>query len=501
MDNSVRQLRQIVASRIPQISGEPRSAAARNVSLVPIDWFHAFANFLLEKSPVNPGRIENGKLQELINSGAILREGQDFEAVEGNVYEVLVKVFGGGPQIQRPFLPNPLTQIGRVVMKPIKLKVIINGEEIPRTVDPDWTGRVIKVSIVKHLKLSTLPEHATLRDAASNGLIPDGMDAKEIVEKYGNRLYFDSLDMAAIEPSLNLRVTAGSSRGSSRGSSQSSTPSSAGKSSTTSSMRGSNTNTFHSLMVALMQSVASAPQVAEKLKDDDSEYAKYVREGLIYNVSHSLVQNVVENSSVGIYKHFEIPRILGAFVEFLDCVDLFKFEVTETMMCTKCKKNRQVVMEMTSLSLDFEKKLFRKAKLEDCLENWKKKARAEYECTKCKVVHKMKGTMCMNSFPTILTFCFKRQREASGKSDINIVYPVDLTIGKDASGAPIVYQLFSVIAFYGHILSQKYKTYVYKSSEQSWFIVSESRLRPIETSLVIGPNDSACVLFYVRKYR
>lgn len=490
MDTNVKQLRDIVAARIPQISGEKRSAAARNVSLICIDWFRAFTNFLLERSVVSPGRIENGKLQDLINSGAVLREGQDFEAVEGNVYEVLFKVFGGGPHIQRPFLPNPLTQIGRVVMKPVKLKVIINGEEIARTVDPDWSARVIKVAIVKHLKLATPPEHATLREAASNTLIPDDMDAHVIVETYGNRLYFDSLDMITTEP---IRTSGTSSRGSS----QSSTPS-IGKGSTASSIRSASNNTFQSLMIALMQSLANSPQIKEKLRNDDSEYAKYVREGLIYNVSHTLVQNVIENSSVGIYKHFEIPRILGAFIEFLDCVDLFKFDVTETMMCTKCKKNRQVVMELTSLSLDLEKKLFRKAKLEDCIANWRKKARAEYECTKCKVVHKMKGSMSMNNFPVILTVCIKRQRESNGKSDSDILYPSELNMGKDSDGAPVVYQLFSVISFYGHILSQKYKTYVLKEEEKKWYLVSETRLRPIETSLVIGPN-SACVLFYVRK--
>ena len=71
-------------------------------------------------------------------------------------------------------------------------------------------------------------------------------------------------------------------------------------------------------------------------------------------------------------------------------------------------------------------------------------------------------------------------------------------MGKDSEGTPAVYQLFSVISFYGHILSQKYKTYVLKEEDKKWYLVSEIRLRPIETSLVIGPN-SACVLFYVRK--
>ena len=486
MDKKIEELRAILLPRIPQLSGKKRLVAARNVSLVSFEWFQALALYLSGKTFNAPGPIDNTTLQELIALDRELEEGKDFEAVELNVYEFLAKMFGGGPQIQRPFLPNPCTHKGDVVLKPIKFRITVDSEEIARTVNPTWCTEEVKASVAKHLKRDVCD--LILWNYETDRIIPDALQAKEILAQFGPRLkVLQKIKMPASQssplyfehqsPSTAASMCMGST-----------------------SSRTSAQNAMQSLVVSLIQAVAVLPPVVAHMRDDSSEFGAYVNEGSVCNVTEDLLQFMMETAKLGTHSRLNLAGTLGSLVDFMHARELFGFETMQTLTCKKCKQKKQVKAELVSLDCDLRAKSAKKVKLDDCIEKWIKGTEAS-ECAKCKSIQKMKSQVSVAALPPVMAFTFKKQREVgAGKStSISIAYPPELNLGKAVGGPSAVYKLYAVVSFYGHIMNQRFKTCLFQPAEGRWMLANESRMRPIEPSLVFGSDNGAVALFYVRK--
>lgn len=484
--DKIEELRAILIPRIPQFSGKKRLVAARNVSLLSTDWFQALGLYLEGKSMNSPGPIENTLLQEMLALDRELVEGRDFEIVESNVYEFLAKMFGGGPQIQRPFLPNPSTHQGDVVLKPIKFRITMDGEEIARTVNPTWTSEEIKMIVAKHVKKDAAD--LILWNFETNRIIPDSISAKEILAQFGPRLkILQKIKMPGSQSSPlyfdhQSPVTAGSVCAGSTNS------------------RTTAQNAIQSCVIALMQAVAALPPVVAHVRDDGTEFGAYINQGTICNVTEDLLQFMMETAKLGSHSRLNLAGILSNLVDFMHARDVFGFQAMQTLQCKKCKQKKEVVQELIALDCDLRTKSSKKVKLEECIDKWCKGVESG-ECEKCKSIQKMKSRVAVEALPPVLAFTFKKQREAgAGKiAPVVIMFPPEFNAGKLFGGPAAMYKLYAVVSFYGHIMNQRFKTCLYQESENRWMIANEARLRPIESSLVFSSDNGAVALFYVRK--
>ena len=209
---------------IPQLTGDPRPTKMRNIALIDKQWFDKFCNWIRSTRSSTgisfPGPISNEELYNRLNvrkneTSAISpiensdgnieedneaeetekdqleipKEGVDFEVVEENVFEVLMRTFKGGPLILRPYMTNPITNESYVLLNPLKLTVYADGNQYVRTVDPQWTVSGLNIFLCDKFQLDS--SQTKLRNYDSNEILNSDMKLIDIANNLDKKVFFD----------------------------------------------------------------------------------------------------------------------------------------------------------------------------------------------------------------------------------------------------------------------------------------------------------------------
>ncbi|OHT09124.1 hypothetical protein TRFO_22136 [Tritrichomonas foetus] len=184
-----KQIKASIISLMPQFNGMPRNQKTRNICLVDAQWFADLKEWVDSDDNTPLHKINNEDLSKKLKNGANVEEIADYELVEMNVYDALVKVFGGGPAIIRPYMAHPVTKIPCVVISPIKFNINIEGNVLTRTGNPDWTVRDFLISLADKIKVQASEQR--LKGADESHFLDDNMKLREVYDTVGSDLVLE----------------------------------------------------------------------------------------------------------------------------------------------------------------------------------------------------------------------------------------------------------------------------------------------------------------------
>ena len=527
-------LQKTLVPLIPQLSGNPRLKAVRNVLLLDSIWFEKFKIWILDHGAL-PGPITNENLySRIVNEPMNLKEGIDFEIMEKNVYDVLYGFFDGGPTIVRPYMINPVTEEGYTLLTPIKFEVNTEGLKFTRTADPNWTVFEFTVQISK--KLVTDPKKLKLR--VQREYLDKEMKMKDVKEKYGGdcvifvdlplqnyQPYFGVRNISTMHPTASSNFPAlPSVNGLSDGSSSSFK--------TSSSLPLSKTfqNWSTSLLLSLFFSMAHQTPIKDAFLSIQTHNEEEAHNEESDNQNGSLLKSFIEYVSevslrpdTFVHNAIIFSDLLGKAPELASSKNLNNYNtinialkalfddadgkvdqssllttIKYDLKCKKCKKSFEKENRFLCIELELQRKLFKNCKLSKCVQEFFESKKLKNEsCKKCKLEGTIKASVKHIHLPNVLIFIIPRDEKGS-KNSFEVNYTAKLQMSKITGRSHDEYDLTAVIAKTGsNTLSQKPKLYIRKENSNTWNFFSEKRIIPANESSVILPSN-AIVLFYKR---
>lgn len=494
---------------LPQLRGETqRSNSARNVFLVASDWYQTFISWLDDESNPLPGEINNFDLQSKLQNKEHVEEHIDFEVLDKNIAETVFNFFHGGPQVLRPLLPDPKTQAPVVIIYPIKLTFVYEKENLTVTVHPTWTLEDIKKNVGQRKKFD--PTTATFLSDSTNVVIPDDTTAQKMIELFGNKIQVSLPGSLRMNPTNHGKTTSIGSVGSIPGNMRMSIISEG------------------SIFSALLQCLARIPKIrnavsAFKIPDVPDEnndtvdiaFVRYFTEIMKNPTAHintetsnfSVAYNTavyMKTDEINTIRHFELPSLLNILLrEGTVISDLFKLKEHRTELCPKCKYFNEFDVESTSITVEIVKKLFRKAKIEDCFDHYyslRKRVKSNrWDCPQCKKKVLVREQTKSISLPQVLVvFVHRFVKESS--HDYNyledeIVYGTSLNLSQFTGNSGDKYKLVGSIAHVGHTFTQRYKAFIIEEDGKKWTMFNDNRSRTCPPGSVF---DEPLAMVYAR---
>ncbi|EAX97472.1 hypothetical protein TVAG_135250 [Trichomonas vaginalis G3] len=496
---------------LPQLKGEtPRSNLARNVSLFAADWYQSFVRWLDDESSPLPGEIKNSELQSKLQNKENLEEHIDFEVLDKNIAETVFNFFHGGPQILRPMLADPKTQIGTVIIYPIKLSFIFDKDSFVSTVHPSWALEDIKKTIGAKHKFD--PSTATFLSDSTNVVIPDDTTAQKIIELFGPKIQISLPGSLKMNPTQHGKTSSIGSVGSIPATLRMSTIA-----------EGSIFSAFLQCLCRIPAFKEAVNQITIPATPNETNdtpqiaFVRYFREicqnpTAQFPTESSPISNAfntaiyMRTDEINTIRHFELPGLLSIVFREINCgVDLFKFKEQRTELCPKCKYFNQFEVELTSMMVEITTKLFRKTKIEDCIAQYfslRKRAKTNrWECPQCKKKVLVREQNKSLSTPNILVIYIHRFVKGSSH-DFNIL-PDEVIYGPTLNLEPFTgnkadkYKLIGSIAHVGRTFTQRYKGFILEEDGKKWTMYNDNRSRPATARSVYFEEPLAMV--YVRK--
>lgn len=496
---------------LPQLKGEtPRSNLARNVSLFAVEWYRSFVNWLEDESSPLPGEIKNTELQSKLQNKELLEEHIDFEVLDKNIAETVFNFFHGGPQILRPMLADPKTQIGTVIIYPVKLTFIFEKDNFVSTFHPSWTLEDIKKTIGAKHKFD--PSTATFLSDSTNVVIPDDTTAQKIIELFGPKIQISLPGSLKMNPTQHGKTSSIGSVGS--------IPATLRMSIIT---EGSIFSAFLQVLcrIPAFKEAVNAIQIpATPNETNDTPqiaFVRYFREimqnpTVQFPTESSPISNAfntaiyMKTDEINTIRHFELPGLLSIiFREVNVGTELFRFKEHRTELCPKCKYFNEFDVECTSMTVEIKKKFFGKTKLEDCLELYfslRKRAKTNrWDCPQCKKkVLVREQTKCITTPDVLIVYIHRFVKGSS--HDFNIL-PDEITYGPNLSLVPFTgnpadkYKLIGSIAHIGRTFTQRYKGFILEEDGKKWTMFNDNRSRPAQARSVYFEEPLAMI--YLRE--
>lgn len=495
-------LREALWPRIPELSGNPRSPASRNVALIDIKWFVQFIKWMKLTGPV-PGRIPNDAVKLLLCEKGVCREGFEFGVVEINVWEALEATFGGGPSVMRPFMQHPVTRIGQTVVSPIRFSISINGEQMLRTADPEWTIGDFKHSIAK--KLNCAASQISLRVGESG--LRQKMTLREVSAQFGQQLTMmkresESADDRSLEPGDKASVS---------------------MSMKTIDLLNSGRQASYVMMMSLCLILSQRKTVRTIFDDPEStvegtpaaRFGELVREaitrpGTMKGMSPLYCAIAVERPGILTMFFEDFAALMHEFCLSIGAglVDrgpwekAFEMTVRHKMTCAKCGKLDEYMESTTCLRIDVPIKKLMNKSLEACIDGYKERDREnddKWQCKACKKCHRPSRSAKIVEFGNIAIMALERTMNASHSSGkfVDVKYGHRLSLPRCDKHRASEYALTGVVLPSVGGGSTKLRSFAWSDASESWVVFGSSRAKVTTPNTVIVPN-SAILLVYER---
>ncbi|EAY19276.1 Clan CA, family C19, ubiquitin hydrolase-like cysteine peptidase [Trichomonas vaginalis G3] len=495
---------------LPQLKGEtPRSNSARNVFLVTSAWYRSFISWIEDESNTSPGEVNNTELQAKLQNKEPVEEHVDFEILDKNIAETVFNHFHGGPQILRPLLADPKTQAPTIIIYPIKLIFIYEKENLTSTVHPNWTLEEIKKRVGQRRKFD--PSTATFLSDSTNVVIPDDTTAQKIIELFGAKIQVSLPGSMKMNPANHGKTASIASVGSIPGNMRMSIIS-----------EGSIFTAFLQCLAripAFRKAVSSYPVPEQPNENNDTPaiaFVRYFTEIMKQPTAHlnsetsevSVAYNTaiyMKTDELNAIRHFELASLLHVMLkENIVGEDLFKFKESHCEMCPKCKYCNEYESECSSITVELVKKLFRKAKLEDCLDDYYAAKKGDknnrWECPQCKKKVLVREQTKAINLPTILVIYVHRFVKESSHDynylENELIYGQTLNLSQFTGNSSDKYKLVGSLAHVGHTFTQRYKAFIQEEDGKKWTMFNDNRSRPAPSGSVF---EEPLAMIYLRE--
>ncbi|OHT15130.1 hypothetical protein TRFO_42709 [Tritrichomonas foetus] len=547
-----------VVPLIPQLTGERRVSKMRNIALVDPKWFADFSDWILNspngKEP--PGPITNNELYQKLQVGLTVQEFKDFELVEENVFEVLMTCFKGGPLILRPYMTHPTTNETTVLLTPLKINVLADGNRFTRTVDPKWTIQELNIFLAN--KMGYDPNQTKLRFEPTNEILPIDATVDDVSKKLGIDLV---LDVPIITNGSNVssnnsytRNTMGIIPNNTHHSATSKSlctisPSFSNSDHSLSSANSQPGKFFHSSVLSVVNSfvfsLAKNSLILQRLAsidqsaiDTDSstyhfiQYAKAVGDHSNMIVpSTAFFSSLAKGHEFSSFRYFEPQNIIQNIISSIDeklpenakIAPLMNITIKKTRECSKCNEKVVTVEEIPCIQLDIPSKspLFRKTSIQDCIHAFlstKKKSISDFEtcqncrestdlenkvekqlkCTKCSKITSKKETIEILNLPKLFVLSLTRfiqDKSSINKRTTDVVYPLNMSLDKFCKNSECSYNLMGVIAHSGKTVNQKCKLFLNDLKARNWKFYNENKTISTDAKAALIPCSALMLLY------
>jgi hypothetical protein len=179
-----------LGDHLPQLQGTSPKSSTRNVALICLSWFDPFLSWLRTPEIFNPpGPIDNTELDLALASFSTDIPFPAFDFVELSVWRVLLRIFGGGNTIIRPYMENPDNGCCNVVLIPLLFTITLeDGSTADLHVDPEWSTSGFREYL--HRKLGINPSETTFMSMNREFEIKDvkDLDMGQVFDLYGKDL-------------------------------------------------------------------------------------------------------------------------------------------------------------------------------------------------------------------------------------------------------------------------------------------------------------------------
>ncbi|EAX99187.1 Clan CA, family C19, ubiquitin hydrolase-like cysteine peptidase [Trichomonas vaginalis G3] len=479
------------------------------VALVEAEWFKSFVFWLNSPDIDYPGPIPNHKLcknGKLENSKQF---GVDYAVVTLDGWNILIKVFQGGPKITRNYVLNPKSNKPTILIDQIPIEIEFQGKTFRKHVEGNWKVGPIKKLLCKKLDIPN--QDYTLFDPSCQEEISNSSKISEVITTKAGLWHLVITEEATKRPPQIIK------------------------------MENHKTSTFHSLSYDVGFGHICLPVLClyslHKVRElmFDPELPKFINKSdptssggrttaLVRKIFRDLAKPTDERVSFDafvnfVYRRFEefaltsdvrfaehgVSLIINALHKDLlheedsKISDLLFVETHGSLECESCHQFTDFGEFVDMLTVPIPKQTD-DTRLEDCIASFalptEYSGADKMKCPKCGKLSNMTKFQTVQSARDVMIINLQRvtvEGILENKNTTFVRFPFELKSAAFVSTTDAVYCLTAVIFHQGDVESGQYKAAI-RLPDDSWIYADNTATVVINKNEIVNPDAS--ILFY-----
>lgn len=481
------------------------------VAIVEAEWFKNFVFWLNSPEIDYPGPIPNHKLYKETKFDTTKQFGVDYAVVTQEGWNILIKVFQGGPKILRNYVLNPKTNKPCILIDSIPIEIEFQGKTFKKHVEGSWKIGPLKKLLCKKLDIPN--QDYTLYDPSGTEEISNSSKINEVIPSKAGLWHLQITEEATKRPPTIIK------------------------------METHKTSTFHSLSydigfghiclpvlclysLSKFRELMFDPDLPKFINKSDPSSSGGRTTALVRKIFRDLTKPGDEKVSFDafvnfIYRRFEefaltsdvrfaehgVSLIVNALHKDLlndeksKISEMMFIEVHGSLECENCHQFTDYSEYVDMLSLPIPKQAD-DVRLEDCIANFALpvdlKQNDRKKCTKCQKLSEMQRLQAVQATKDVLIINLDRitvEGILESKNSTFVRFPFELKSAAFVSRTDATYQLTAVIFHQGDVENGQYKAAI-RLPDDSWIYADNSATVVINKNEVVNPDAS--ILFYER---